>query len=104
MEVLLLTTLFSVAFAVLFLALFVRDRQRRVFGGAEREALLPLDDEWDGSGHHGQPRAHGSEDPPRAGEGHEEHDDHGEEGCGCLSGKKPPCVGCLRQQSQRMKQ
>lgn len=45
MEVLLLTTLFSVVFAVFFLALFVRDRQTRRFGGTEREALLPFDDE-----------------------------------------------------------
>lgn len=44
MEVILLTTLFSVAFAVLFLALFLRDRQLREFGGMEREALMPLDD------------------------------------------------------------
>ena len=45
MEVLLLTTLFSVAFAALFLTLFVRERQVRRFGGAERDALLPFDDE-----------------------------------------------------------
>jgi hypothetical protein len=45
MEVLLLTTLFSVVFAVFFLALFIRDRQNRPFGGIEREALLPLDDD-----------------------------------------------------------
>ncbi len=44
MEVILLTTLFSVAFAVLFLALFLRDRQLREFGGMEREVLMPLDD------------------------------------------------------------
>lgn len=44
MEVLLLTTLFSVAFAVLFLALFLRDRQVRRFGSVERDALMPLDD------------------------------------------------------------
>lgn len=44
MEVILVTTLFSVAFAVLFLALFLRDRQLRDFGGMEREALMPLED------------------------------------------------------------
>ena len=44
MEVLLLTTLFSIVFAVLFLSLFLRDRQLRDFGGVDREALLPLDD------------------------------------------------------------
>jgi len=44
MEVLLLTTLFSVVFAVFFLTLFIRDRQTRRFGGVEREALLPFDD------------------------------------------------------------
>lgn len=47
MEVLLLTTLFSVVFAVFFLALFIRDRQTRKFGGIEREALLPLDDDFE---------------------------------------------------------
>lgn len=46
MEVLLLTTLFSVVFAVFFLALFIRDRQTRKFGGIEREALLPLEDDF----------------------------------------------------------
>ena len=45
MEALLLTTLFSVVFAVFFLALFIRDRQTRRFGGLEREALLPLEDD-----------------------------------------------------------
>ena len=50
MEVLLLTTLFSIVFAILFLSLFLRDRQLRDFGGVDREALLPLDDE-------GEPRA-----------------------------------------------
>jgi len=44
MEILLLTTLFSVVFAVLFLSLFLRERQVRGFGGVEREALMPLDD------------------------------------------------------------
>lgn len=44
MEVLILTTLFSVAFAALFLVLFVRERQVRRFGGIERDALLPFDD------------------------------------------------------------
>ena len=44
MEVLLLTTLFSVVFAVLFLMLFIRERQVQRFGGAERDALLPFDD------------------------------------------------------------
>lgn len=44
MEVLLLTTLFSIVFALLFLGLFVRDRQLRDFGGVDREALLPLDE------------------------------------------------------------
>lgn len=44
MEVILLTSLFSVVFAVLFLSLFLRERQVREFGGLEREALMPLDD------------------------------------------------------------
>ncbi len=44
MEVLLLTTLFSVVFAILFLTLFLRERQVRRFGGMERDALMPLDD------------------------------------------------------------
>ena len=44
MEVLLLTTLFSVVFAVLFLTLFLRERQVRPFGGIERDALMPLDE------------------------------------------------------------
>lgn len=48
MEVLLLTTLFSVVFAVLFLVLFLRERQVRRFGGVERDALMPLDDASEG--------------------------------------------------------
>ncbi|MCB1230964.1 MAG: hypothetical protein KDN19_11885 [Verrucomicrobiae bacterium] len=44
MEVLFLTSLFSVVFAILFLSFFLRDRQVRQFGGIERDALMPLDD------------------------------------------------------------
>ena len=41
MEVLFLTTLFSVAFAILFLALFLRTRGNRR-SCADQDALLPL--------------------------------------------------------------
>lgn len=88
MEVLLLTTLFSVVFALFFLAMFLRERQVRRFGGVERDALMPLDDgdEW--------PAAPA---PPHAGHSH----DHASHGCGCGDhgsesrprGKKS-CQGC----------
>ena len=42
MEVLVLTTLFSVLFAILFLLLFLRSR-RNADGCAERDALLPFE-------------------------------------------------------------
>lgn len=91
MEVLLLTTLFSVVFAVLFLTLFLRDRQVRRFGGVERDALMPLDDGDAPLPVSGQTK----ESPPK------DREQPRHEGCGCggkenHSEKKKSCEGCLR--------
>ncbi|MCB1090003.1 MAG: hypothetical protein KDL87_00625 [Verrucomicrobiae bacterium] len=85
MEVILLTTLFSLAFAGFFLILFLRDRQVRRFGGVERDALMPLDD---------------GDEPALSGHHHHGHS-HGSEKCGCgghgtseKGSKKKSCQGC----------
>lgn len=45
MEVLVLTVFLSLLLGTLFTYLFYRDWQSRKFSSAERESLLPLDDE-----------------------------------------------------------
>jgi ABC-type nickel/cobalt efflux system permease component RcnA len=65
-----------------FVIFFIREQSRR-FQDAERESLLPL-----------------NEESPRVGTaGHEEHEhehvhEHGT--CGCRSGRHAPCPGCLK--------
>lgn len=45
MEILVLTTFFSVLFAALFLILFLRTRQSNASSSIEQDSLIPL---WDG--------------------------------------------------------
>lgn len=45
MEILVLTTFFSVLFAALFLILFLRTRQSNAGSSVEQDSLIPL---WDG--------------------------------------------------------
>lgn len=73
------TLFLSLLLAGTFVALFAREQRRRA-GSAERDSLLPLADEV--------PHAEHDDD----------HDHHHEDAgpCGCRSGLRPPCVGCLK--------
>gem|GEM_PF-816559 len=63
MEVILLTTLFSVLFAVFFLLLFLRTRTARS-GSVEQDALLPFAGEFESQLRPSSVPAPGSDTPP----------------------------------------
>lgn len=84
MSVIPLTVFLSLALAFVFVLLFWREQRRRVFGGSERESLLPLADESS------RPAS-----PVEAADHH--HHDDAAGGCGCRSGRRPPCAGCRRE-------
>lgn len=75
-----ITLFFSLLLAGTFVVLFAREQRRR-FGSAERDSLLPLADET-----------------PRTVPVHADEPDHDHEaaGCGCRTGVRPPCAGCLK--------
>jgi hypothetical protein len=81
MSVIPITIFFSLMLAFLFIAFFAHEQNKRRFASFERDSLLPLAEE---KPHH-----------VKAGEGHDHHD-HREAGCGCRSGKRAPCPGCLK--------
>lgn len=77
MSVIPLTLTISLCLVFTFVIFFLRETSRRRYSSAERNALMPLADET-----------------PRVVESHHHaHDDHK---CGCRSGKRAPCPGCLK--------
>jgi hypothetical protein len=91
MSVIPITLFFSLLLAGTFVVLFAREHRRRRFASAERDSLLPLADETPA------PVA------PPAAAGHDHHDhehDHPRGQCGCRTGIRPPCAGCLRRRDQ----
>lgn len=104
MSVIPITLFFSLLLATTFVVLFARDHWRRRFASAERDSLLPLADEKPAPvrstgwapvspptpiaevqiGDHLEPDHHHAPDDP----------------CGCRSGLRPPCVGCLRRRAE----
>jgi len=72
----------SLCLVFTFIVFFVREQSRR-FSNAERESLLPLGRET--------PRIVGTPLPP------EHFHDPAAETCGCRSGLRAPCNGCLKQ-------
>ena len=80
MSVIPLTIFFSLLLAGLFIGLFAFQQRRRRFGSLERDSLLPLAEE----GTHA------------AAEHDHDHDGHDDAGCGCRSGKRAPCAGCIK--------
>lgn len=91
-----LTVFLSLGLAALFTFLFWREHRRRGLGGPERESLLPLADEVPRT----VPGAPERNQPPGHGHGHAPDHAHGsaadDDACGCRTGLRPPCVGCLR--------
>lgn len=82
------TIFFSLLLAGAFVALFAREQCRRT-GSAERDSLLPLADE--------QPRVADPKPAHRDDPGSDHHHGHEADGpCGCRSGLRPPCTGCLK--------
>ncbi|MCB1104601.1 MAG: hypothetical protein H7A44_12005 [Opitutaceae bacterium] len=77
MSVIPLTLTISLCLVFTFVIFFLRETSRRRYSSAERNALMPLADET----------------PRVVAEHHHAHDDHE---CGCRSGKRAPCAGCLK--------
>lgn len=87
MSVIPLTLFFSLLLTGLFIALFAFEQRRQRFGSLERDSLLPLAEEGTHSGALGE--ASHLHDP-------DDHAKHGDEACGCRTGKRAPCPGCLK--------
>ena len=69
-----LTLTISLCLVFTFVVFFLREHARGRLSSAERDSLLPL-----------------AEETPRPVPAH--HDDHD---CGCRSGRRAPCAGCLK--------
>jgi len=95
MSVIPITLFFSLLLAGVFVALFAREHASRRMASAERDSLLPLNDE---TPHPLGPAARSAPDPDEA---HEHEQDHATGGCGCRHGERPPCPGCLRRTSTK---
>lgn len=80
MSVIPLTLTISLCLVFTFIIFFLRETSRRRYSSPERDALLPLAEEI----------------PHVVGEnrgGQHDQDDHK---CGCRSGRRAPCPGCLK--------
>lgn len=82
MSVIPLTLTISLCLVFTFIVFFLRENSRRRFSSIERESLLPLAEEIPHVVHR-----HTSADEHA-------HDDH--DNCGCRTGKRAPCAGCLK--------
>ena len=74
MSVVPLTLTISLCLVFTFIVFFLREHARGGIGGADRDSLLPL-----------------AEETPRLAAAHDD------DGCGCRTGQRAPCAGCLRQ-------
>ena len=95
MSVVPLTLTISLGLVFTFILLFLREHKRGARSCAERDSLLPLGEET--------PRIAVSESTsgpevtaPAHAHDHEAEHDHEGEDCGCRSGRRAPCVGCLK--------
>ena len=89
MSVIPLTLAISLCLVFTFVLFFLREHSRQRFSSAESDALLPLADET-------PRRVSASPKPAKQVAHHHEHA-HGEgHVCGCKTGERPPCAGCLR--------
>ena len=84
MAVVPLTVMVSLCLAFTFIVFFLSQHARGRLSSAERDALLPLEEE--------EPRL----GPVLGGDLHDHSDP-----CGCRSGIRPPCPGCLKRGASR---
>lgn len=82
-----LTLTISLCLVFTFIVFFIREHARGRLSSAERDSLMPLSDET--------PLLATSSRAPVHSTDHAE-DDH--DGCGCRSGTRPPCAGCVKRQ------
>lgn len=93
MSVVPLTLTISLGLVFTFIVLFLREHQRGARSCAERDSLLPLGEET--------PRlapgraVSAPTEPARPADHHDDHA-HESEACGCRSGRRAPCAGCLK--------
>ena len=91
MSVIPLTLAISLCLVFTFVLFFLREHGRQRFSSAESDALLPLADEIPQLA--GGPRSV----PAESGAKKKHIHDHADgSSCGCKSGERPPCEGCLR--------
>lgn len=81
-----LTITVSLCLVFTFVVFFLHEQSRR-FRSADRESLLPLNEET--------PRVVAAADHHER-ESHLHDHSHPEGQCGCRTGKKAPCPGCLK--------
>lgn len=86
MSVIPITLFFSLMLAGLFIALFALTQRRKRFTSPESDSLLPLAEE--------QPREVVAKHHEHDAHEHHPHDHEG--ACGCRTGKRAPCPGCLK--------
>jgi hypothetical protein len=77
MSVVPLTLTISLCLVFTFIVFFLREHARGGIGGADRDSLLPL-----------------AEETPRLAPSREA------DGCGCRTGRRAPCAGCLRHDAE----
>lgn len=87
MAVIPLTLTISLCLVFTFVVFFLREQARARFGSAESDALLPLAEETS--------RVVPAPSRPSAPSRAHDHD------CGCRSGRRAPCAGCLRRTAAR---
>jgi len=86
MSVIPLTLAISLCLVFTFVLFFLREHGRQRFSSAESDALLPLAEEI--------PRIVPSPQSKKA-RGHQPGE-ASHKNCGCKTGERPPCAGCLR--------
>lgn len=80
-----LTLTISLCLVFTFIVFFIREHACGRLSSAERDSLMPLSDET--------PLLATSSRAPVHSHSHAE-DDHAD--CGCRSGTRPPCAGCVK--------
>jgi hypothetical protein len=98
MSVIPVTLFFSLLLAGTFVLLFAREHRRRRFASAERDSLLPLADETPKPAATAAAATEGNDHDQDHAHDHDDDHHHAPDGgpCGCRTGLRPPCPGCLR--------